>query len=191
MGYVWIQRIHKQIPVLRYLGPTSKEVTPLCWWYLPDQREAACWGHPHPRRAGPLGPPQGVMSGPDSSGTWRDRTQETDAPINSSLPSKPSGRHSSSLRHVSNLNNKNRAIPSWIHMKPKNKKKIQNILFYKVIQSLVMVDYRRIVVNDDNKGFFYLVFLHLTVWAFKGVSPRNVKLLSQQCVCVGVCVCAY
>lgn len=106
MGYLCIQRVHKHISILQHLGPTSREVTPLCWWCQPDQRAAACWGHPHPRRAGPLGPPQGVMSGPDLSGTWGDRTQETDAPINSSLPSKPTGRHSSALGHVSNFTQK-------------------------------------------------------------------------------------
>lgn len=91
----------KHISALQHLGPTSRAVTPLCWWCQPDQREVACWGHPHPRRAGPLGPPQGVMSGPDLSGTWGDRTQETSAPINSSLPSKP--RQSSALGHVSQV----------------------------------------------------------------------------------------
>lgn len=81
--------LHKQNATLQHLGPTSRAVTPLCWWCQPDQRAAACWDHPHPRRAGPLGPPQGAMSGPNLSGTWGDRTQETSTPINSSLPSKP------------------------------------------------------------------------------------------------------
>lgn len=76
---------------LEHLGPTSTAVTPLCWWCQPDQRAEACWGHPHPKRVDPLGPPQGITSGPDSSGTWGDRTQETHKPINSSYPSKPTG----------------------------------------------------------------------------------------------------
>lgn len=103
-SYTSIQRVHKRNSPFQHLLPTSRAVTPLCWWCQPDQRAAACWGHPHPRRAGPLGPPQGVMSGPDLSGTWGDRTQETSAPINSSLPSNP--RHSSALGHTSQVPHK-------------------------------------------------------------------------------------
>lgn len=68
-------------------------MTPLCWLYQLDQRAEACQGHPRPRRVGPLGPPRGVTSGPDSSGTWGDRTQETHKAINSFLPSELIGRN--------------------------------------------------------------------------------------------------
>ena len=94
MSSTCTQHVHKHISTLRHLGPTSRAATPLCWWCQPDQRAAACRGHPHPRTAGPLGPPRGVTSGPDLSGTWGDRTQETSATINSSLLSKPRQLHS-------------------------------------------------------------------------------------------------
>ena len=66
--------------------PTSTEGTPPGWRCRPGQRAVACWDGPGPRRAGPPGPPQGTGSGPDWSGTWGERTQETSAAIISSSP---------------------------------------------------------------------------------------------------------
>lgn len=95
------QCTHKHTSTSQHFDPTSRAATPLCWWCRPDQRAVACWGHPHPRRVDPLGPPQGVTSGPDWSGTWGDSAQETSAPINSSFQSETTGRHSSRLGYMS------------------------------------------------------------------------------------------
>lgn len=153
--------VHRHNAPLQHLGPTSKAVTPLCWWCQPDQRAAAWWGHRHPRRAGPLGPPQGVMSGPDLSGTWGDKTQETRTPINSSLPSKP--RHWTTLGSTS---------PG--HSNNSNHTTLMRLIFLKIFTSVekYFASYSTLGdCNSSRKNRYH------SVWSFcvqLGVVPWNV-----------------